>query len=179
MKTRLVVPLVGLAISFALSLFAQEKDRADPGIVQQRDLTGVPEALAEFRALWMKEDEAYKNNDASALAPLFTDDAVLVVPDGMFFGRLAIEKRYVEAFRQWPITTFGCDRYGLNAIDNAAWSVGEWWGTLQGETGPVLVRGYESAIYVRDGDAWKIRMLTLTEHPRLATPSPTASPSGQ
>jgi hypothetical protein len=112
MKIRFIAVLAGFAISFALPSFAQQKDRADPGIVQQRDLTGVPEALAEFRVLWMKEDEAYSNNDASALAPLFTEDAVLVVPDGMFFGRLAIEKRYVEAFRQWPITTFGCDRYG-------------------------------------------------------------------
>ena len=32
MKTRLVVPLVGLAISFALPTFAQQKDTADSRI---------------------------------------------------------------------------------------------------------------------------------------------------
>ena len=163
--------------------YAQQKDRADPGIVQQRDLTGVPEAVAAFSALWMKEDEAYNNNNAAALAPLFTEDAVLLAPDGMFFGRQAIEKRYADSFQQWPITTFNRSApYGLYAIDNAVWSVGEWWGTLQGETGPVLVRGYESAIYVREGDTWKIRMLAVSEKPRLApaaTPSPTASPSNK
>jgi hypothetical protein len=86
----------------------------------------------------MKEDEAY-NNNAAALAPLFTEDAVLLAPDGMFFGRQAIEKRYADAFHRSPIATFSHQPYGLNAIDNAVWSVGEWWGTLQGETGPVLV----------------------------------------
>ena len=144
------------------------RDRADSGIVQQRDLTGVPQALGEFSVLWTKEDEAYNKNDAAALAPLFTEDAVLLAPDGTFFGRQAIEKRYADTFRQWPITSFSRDRYGLNAIDNAVWSFGEWFGTLQGETGSVLVGGYESAIYVREGDAWKIRRLTVTEKPRLA-----------
>jgi hypothetical protein len=110
----------------------------------------------------MKGDEAYNNNNAAALAPLFTEDAVLLAPDGMFFGRQAIEKRYVDAFQQSPITTFSQGTYGLNAIDNAVWSVGEWWGTLQGETGPVLVRGYESALHVPEADARKIHLLTLT-----------------
>jgi hypothetical protein len=44
-------------------------------------------------------------------------------------------------------------------------------GTLQDQTGPVFVKGYFSSIYVREGDAWKVRMLTLTEHPR---PAPSA-----
>ena len=171
MKIRLAVALLGLATSFAVPTLAQQKETADPGIVQQRDLIGVSEALAEFSVLWMKEDEAYNNNDASALAALFTEDAVLVVPDGMFFGRLAIEKRYSEAFQQWPITTFSSSRYGLNAIENAAWSVGERWSTLESKTGPVFAGGYESVIYVREGAAWKIRMLTLTA--RLAPPAET------
>jgi hypothetical protein len=45
MKIRSVVTVVGLAISFALPTFAQQKDTADPGVVQQRDLLGVPKAL--------------------------------------------------------------------------------------------------------------------------------------
>ena len=45
MKIRSVVTLVGLAISFALPTFAQQKDTADPRIVQQRDLLGVPKAM--------------------------------------------------------------------------------------------------------------------------------------
>jgi len=40
-------------------------------------------------------------------------------------------------------------------------------GTLQGQTGLEFVKGYFSAIYVREDDVWKIRMLTLSERPRL------------
>ena len=35
MKKRLVVPLVGLAISFALPTYAQQKDLADPQTTQK------------------------------------------------------------------------------------------------------------------------------------------------
>jgi hypothetical protein len=87
MKVRLVVALAGLAISCAVPVLAQQKDTADPQIVRQRDLLGVPEALGEFGKLGLKLDEAYNKNDAAAVATLFTEDAVLVAPDGMFSGR--------------------------------------------------------------------------------------------
>ena len=93
-----------------------------------------------------------------------------MAPDGMFYGREAIEKRFADTFQRWPITTFTGQRCQLNAIDNAAWSVGESWSTLQSETGPKFERGYWSAIYVREGDDWKIRMLTISERPQLAPP---------
>ena len=48
-------------------------------------------------------------------------------------------------------------------IDNAVWSVGHWWSNLRSQNGSVLLRGYWSEIYVREGDAWKIRMLTVNE----------------
>jgi ketosteroid isomerase-like protein len=182
MKTRLLGGLVGLAISFALPTFAQQKDRADPGIVQQRNLTGDPKALDEFGVLGMKFDQACNNNDAAAVAALFTENALLVTSDGWFSGRQDIEKRYADMFQRWPISTFTAQRCELNTIDNAAWSAGEWWSTLQSQNGPVFVRGYWSAIYVPEGDAWKIRMLTVSEKPRLApiaTPSPTTTPSSQ
>jgi hypothetical protein len=54
----------------------------------------------------MKEDEAFNKNDAAALAALFTEDAVYVVPEGLFCGRQAIEKRYADVFqRRHPIPT--------------------------------------------------------------------------
>ena len=149
----------------------QQKDTVVPPIAQQRDLLGDPKALDEFGVLAAKEDAAFSKNDASALAALFTEDGVLVAPDGMFFGRQAIEKRYADLFQQSPITTYYGHRSQLNAIDNAVWSVGEWSSTLQRHTGPVFSHGYASAIYVREGDVWKIRMLTVSDHPR---PGPVA-----
>jgi ketosteroid isomerase-like protein len=164
MKIRLLVALIGLAISFALPTFAQQKDTVDPRIAQQRDLVGDAKALDEFGVLAAKQSEAFTNKDAK--------DGVLVAPDGMFSGRQAIEKRYEGTFQRWPLTLFNDLRdCHLKGIDNAVWSFGEWGGTLQGQTGLEFVKGYFSAIYVREGDVWKIRMLTLSERPR---PVPTA-----
>ena len=165
--------LTVLAIGFAVPAFSQQKDSVAPQIAQQRDLRGDTKAIDEFNALWMKEEEAFNKNDASGLAALFTEDAILVAPEGWFVGRQAIEKRYVETFQQSPIAAFTQQRCQLNGIDNAAWSVGEWWMTLQNQTGPTIVRGYESAIYVREGDSWKIRMSTVNEHPRPTPPPET------
>jgi uncharacterized protein (TIGR02246 family) len=168
MKTRLLGALAGLAIGFALPTFAQQTNTPDPQIAQQRNLLGDPNALGEFNALGMKTDEAFNKNDAGAVAALFTKDAVLVASDGIFFGRQAIEKRYADTFQRWPISSFSsqiCEH--LNAIDNAAWSTGEWWSTLQSQTGTKFERGYSSAIYVREGNAWKIRLLTISDAPQL------------
>jgi ketosteroid isomerase-like protein len=127
------------------------------------NFSGDVKALGEFNALGMKCDEAYKKNDAAALAALFTEDAVVVTDTGPIYGREAIEIMYADEFHKWhPINHIGqADQ--LNAIGNVPWSVGEWWNTLQSQTGPVFVRGYWSAIYIREGDAWKIRMLTVSK----------------
>ena len=174
MKIRSLLALVGLAISFASPTFAQQTNTPDPRIAQQRDLVGDAKALDEFGVLATKQSEAFTNNDATAVAALFTEDAVLVAPDGIFSGRQAIQKRYENTFQRWPFTLFNDPRdCHLKAIDNAVWSFGEWGGTLQDQTGPVFVKGYCSAIYVREGDAWKIRLLTLSERPRPAAPAET------
>ena len=162
MRIRSLLSLTALVISFAATVVAQQKDPADPQIVQQRDLLGVAKAIDDFGALGLKVEEAFKKNDASAIAALFTEDGILVASDGMFSGRQAIEKRYADIFQRWPITTFSGQRYQLNAIDNAVWSVGEWWSTIQSETGPKFEGGYWSAIYIHDGDDWKIRLLTVS-----------------
>jgi uncharacterized protein (TIGR02246 family) len=164
MKTGSLLAVAGSVICFAVPAFAQ--NTADSKIVQQRDLLGVAKAIDVFGALGLKLDEAFNKNDASAIAALFTEDGILVAADGMFSGRQAIEKRYADMFQRWPITTFSGQRYQLNEIDNAVWSVGEWWSTIQSETGPKFEGGYWSAIYIHEGDDWKIRLLTLSERPK-------------
>jgi uncharacterized protein (TIGR02246 family) len=167
MKIRSVVTLVGLAISFAPPTFAQQKDTADPRIVQQRDLLGVPKALDEFGEFHQALDEAYNRNDAAAVAELFTEDALLVEPDGMFSGRQDIEKRYADTLQRSPTISFNTSRARryLNAIDNAVWGAGQWTSTFQSQAGPVFASGYWSAIFVREGDAWKIRVWTINQTP--------------
>ena len=80
MKRRLVVSLVGLAISFALPTYAQQKDVADPQTTQK------------ILAIGKAYDEAHNNNDAAAVAALFTRDAVFVTIEGPIIGRQAIQK---------------------------------------------------------------------------------------
>jgi uncharacterized protein (TIGR02246 family) len=162
MKMDLLVTLAGLAIWFAVPVLAQQKDGVDRQTVQQRDLLGVAKAIDDFGAVSLKLEEAFKKNDASAIAALFTEDGILVAADGMFSGRQAIQKRYADSFQRWPMTTFSGQSYQLNAIDNAVWSVGEWWSTIQSETGPKFEGGYWSAIYIHEGDDWKIRLLTVS-----------------
>ena len=86
MKTRLVLHLLGLAISFALPTYAQQKDLADPQTTQK--------ILALMKAF----DEAHNNNNAAAVAALFTRDAVIVAPEGPIIGRQAIQKWYTEIY---------------------------------------------------------------------------------
>jgi hypothetical protein len=166
MKTVSLFAIAGSVICLAVPSLAQQKNTTESKIVQQRDLLGVPKAVGDFGALSLKLEEAFKRNDASAIGALFTEDGILVASDGMFIGREAIEKRYADLCQRSPITTVSGQRYQLNAIDNAVWSVGEWWSTNQSETGPKFEGGYWSAIYIHKGDDWKIRLLTLAERPK-------------
>jgi uncharacterized protein (TIGR02246 family) len=173
MKTPLVVTLVGLTISFALPTFAQQKDEVDQQTVQQ------------LEAKMKKFDEAVNNNDATAVAALFTEDAVFVTDTGLLHGRQAIEKQYAEWFKGWHHS----DHIGkrdpnstrfLGSTDYAMLG-GEWSETnqAQGEK-PFQLKGYWSAVDTRVGDAWKIRILTYNVAPApAAAPSPTASPTSQ
>ena len=142
MKKRSVVALLVLAISFAFVLlaFAQQKDAAEPPIVQQRDLLGSVKAIDDFGNLHRKLDEAYDKSDSAAVATLFTEDGLFVTPDGMLSGRQEIAARHAETFQRSPIIDFNCsrERRHLDAIDNAVWSAGQWFSTLQSETGPVF-----------------------------------------
>ena len=119
MKTRSLLTLAGLAISFALSAFGQEKDAAvDPQIVQ------------ELHAIGKKSDEAFLKGDAAAVATLYTEDAVLVNDTGPVYGRHAIEKYYADLFQE--VRYFRHDTkydptspHPMGTDDNVVWETGE------------------------------------------------------
>ena len=186
MKKRLVVPLVGLAISFALPTYAQQKDVADPQTTQK--------ILAVGKAI----DEGANNNDPAAIAAFFTRNAVFVTTEGPIIGRQAIQKWYTDLFQWWHPKNHiskldGNAPHLIGTAGNELWVTGEWSETGQGKTGePLPIKGYWSYIYVREGDDWKIRMSFWNTTPDsvllihqsfapqpAATPSPTASPSTQ
>ena len=171
MKIHFLLALAGLAFSFAFPVVAQQT--ADPKTIEQFD---------EFNK---KFDEAFNNNDAAAVAAFFTEDAVQVTPEGPIYGREAIEKQFADLFTQIHVSEHinKTDRppHAIGTAGNEVWRNGEWSFTLQGKSGgPIQLKGYWSAINVREGDGWKIRMLTYNVTPAPAvTPPPTASPSGQ
>ena len=173
MKTRLLRALVGLAISFALPTFAQQKETVDPKIIEQ------------LEAQIKKYDDATNNNDPAAIAALFTEDAVFLTDTGPLYGPQAVEKQYAEWFKGWHHSNHISKRdpnttHIIGTADNIALSA-EWSETdqAQGEQ-PFQLKGYWLAIDTRVGDAWKIRMLTYNVTPApAAAASPTASPSNQ
>jgi hypothetical protein len=71
---RLLLTLVGLAISFALPTFAQQTSTPDPQLREK--------LIAAIK----KHTDALDKNDAGAIAANFTEDGVLVTQDGSFFG---------------------------------------------------------------------------------------------
>jgi ketosteroid isomerase-like protein len=168
MNVRLVVTLVGLGIRFALPSFAQQTNTPDPQIVQQ------------LHAIDRKSDETFLKGDAAALAALYTEDAVLVNDTGPVYGRQAIEKYYADMFQALHYfsheTRYAPTSPHLIGFDgNAVWENGEWSSAIapRGEDcGPHQLRGYFASVKVREGDTWKVRMVTYN-----LTPAPLATPS--
>ena len=194
MKRRLVVSLVGLAISFALPTYAQQKDVADPQTTQK------------ILAMAKTGNDAHNNNDAAGIAEQFTRDGVFVTTEGPITGRQAIQKWYTDLFQWWHPKNH-IDKLDGNAFHligtagNALWSTGEYSVTGQGETPegklipsePIPSTNHSLNIWVREGEDWKCRVDAWGLTPATvmqgnknvfapqwaATPSPTASPSTQ
>jgi len=158
MKIRLVVALVGLAISFALLTFAQQTNTPDPQLRQK---------LVDVIA---KHADAINKNDAAAAAACFTQDAVYVTNRGPVNGRDAIEKWYADLFKKVQFTyyVFTIDQDSPHVTaGNEIWATGGYSSTVKGKNfGPRQITGYWSV--VRVGDDWKIRMLASNSTPGLA-----------
>jgi ketosteroid isomerase-like protein len=152
MKMRILVALVGIAASLAVTAYAQQKDAAKDQLVQGLD------------ALGENYDEAFDNGDAAALAATFVEDAVVVTETGPLYGREAIEKYYTDLFEKvhfhdWITTTDQYSPHPIGEAGNEVWETGKWIGTIQGQNfGPVRSRGYVSSIAICVDGVWKKRM---------------------
>ena len=175
MKIRVMMVLLGLAISFAWPVFAQQTNTPDPQLRRQ------------LLSLAKKFEEAWNNNDASALAALFTKDAVLVEQAGPVYGRGDIEKHYADLFQNVHfsnnlITYNDPDSPHIIGTDgNETWENGEWSMTYQVKgSDPLEIKGYHASIAVREGGVWKKRMLisNITLAPAVKSSS-TGAPSKQ
>ena len=148
----------GLAISFALPTFAQQKNTPDPQLRQK---------LVDVIA---KHVGAQKRNDAAATAACFTQDAVYVTARGPVNGQEAIEKWYADLSKAIKnsdqIITIDQDSpHVIGTAGNEIWATGGWSATVKGENfGPLQIKGYWSVIRV--GDDWKIQMLIDNQTPQ-------------
>jgi uncharacterized protein (TIGR02246 family) len=124
---------------------------------EQKD-TADPKTAQEIREFTIKHAELYNKNDAAAYATFFTEDAVQVTPEGMIYGRQAIEKKHADVFQEWHPTNYVVKVDQVNAIGNEAWKIGEWSCTLQTKDGPYPIKGYFASIFVRVDGVWKERM---------------------
>jgi uncharacterized protein (TIGR02246 family) len=157
MKRRLLITVAGLAIGFAVPTFAQQTNTPDPQL-RQRLVT-----------LIKNYDEVLNKNDAPALAVFFTEDAVFVTETGPIYGREAIVKHFADLFQKVHFSDHlgKPDEYSPHIIGttgNEVWASGGWSTTIKGQDfGPTQIKGYWSVI--REGDDWKIRMLTTNVSP--------------
>jgi uncharacterized protein (TIGR02246 family) len=149
MKIRSLLALAGFAIGFILPTFAQEKDTIDPQVAEQ------------VRALAAKYDEAFNRNDATAVAALYTDEAVFKTPNGTFTGREAIEglyrKLYFEGDHAKNDVTVVDE---VVAVGNEVRVTGTWSDTFEG-IGTIHADGTYSWVLTHEGDSWKIRKSTF------------------
>ena len=172
MRIRLGGALLGLAISFASPTFGQLTNEPDPKL-RERFISPIQDFT-----------DALDKNDAVAMAGCFTEDATLLNQYERFSGRQAIEQWYAEVFKKVQssnnlITVDADSPYFLGTyVGNELLGTGTWSQTINGLT---EVKGSWSAIVIREGDRWKIRMLTTTATlaPAAIPSPPTASPSNQ
>jgi uncharacterized protein (TIGR02246 family) len=162
MKSRFLLTLAGLVIGFLLPTVAQQTNTPDP---QLRD---------QIVALLEKFTEAWNNNDAAALAALYTKDAVFCGGEGSgpHYGREAIQEHFAEGFKLFHFSNHVAtpDQYSPHVIGpagNEVWALGEWSMTIQSKNAgsPMQIKGNWGAIFARDGDGWKGRMIVTNNAP--------------
>jgi ketosteroid isomerase-like protein len=158
MKPYVLLALVGLATGFAV-----------PGLAQQKEPSPSEQDRQQIDALATQYAEAANKHDAAAVAALFTEDGVFVTPEGILSGREAIKKIYRAQFKGGPVSDTSIKGVALHVAGNLAWAAGQWSNNT--------AHGNWGAVDERDGDTWRIRMLTYNVTPStVATGTPAPSP---
>jgi uncharacterized protein (TIGR02246 family) len=123
----------------------------------------------------------FDKQDAAAIAGLYTKDAVLVTgpsAPNVKNGQQEIEPSTQNLFKMG----YNHDEAGIDQVSSlgtdAAISVGVYHFTGQGQTGPIKTDGHWTAVYVREGGVWKIRLLTAFSDAPPTTSGGPATPSG-
>ena len=116
----------------------------------------------DFAAKWVA---AYDAGDAAALAGMFTKDGVFNAPSGAVVkGREAIEKALAGRMKAgWTKETVTTTDAG--AAGNAVWAAGDYALFGSGEVAGKQTGGHFGWVIVRDGEVWRVTMLTANVSP--------------
>src|SRR5271157_2683690 len=165
MKIRFLVALLGLAISFALPTFAQEKGEANA--FPFRPILAGPQLVQQVEAINLKFDEAFNKHDVAAVGALYTANAVQVTPQGSFSGREAIEGYITDLFqRHQPVDRITKMTY-VYAFGSDLCALGGWTVTINGS---MKFGGYLINVYTQVGGTWKISS-SVFKYPTSCTPA--------
>ena len=148
MKVHILPTLALLAFGFVVPAPGQENNTVDPQVRKQ-----IEELTVEY-------DKAFNENDAAAIAALFTWNGVETGPEGQAFGQPDIEERYGAMFQLHP-TNHLSKLIQVYAIGSRVCAITKWTARQKKDTSqPMLLReGYIVTVNVREGDVWKIEML--------------------
>ena len=148
MKPPLLLAFALLAVGFVVPTLGQEKNAVDPQVRKQ------------IEELNVNYDKAFNDNDAEAMAALFTWNGVEKGPEGQAFGQPDIEERYGTLFQLHP-TSHLSKLIQMYAIGSRVCAITEWTAMQKRDASqPMLLsEGYMVTVNVREGDVWKIEML--------------------
>jgi uncharacterized protein (TIGR02246 family) len=135
-----------IAFSLTPTAFAQQVD--------QNTRQQIEQLVTTYRADWNKQD-------AAGIAGLYTKDGVLVTqaPKIVKTGSQEIEQNYQNLFKTMSHNDAAtADVFPLGT--DTVYSVGEYHLSGQNQNGPIKADGHWTAVYVRDGGTWKIKLLT-------------------
>jgi len=141
LRSLMIMPMLTIALAM-------------PAAAQQISEQDARRAAESFVETFLK---AAQKKDAAGLAALYTEDALLITPDGPISGRAAIEKWHAEGFKVFTQEAAKLDQVEVIG-DGVRWRTGTWAGTFQGPHGSLQVKGYWATTDVLRGNTWKIRM---------------------
>jgi uncharacterized protein (TIGR02246 family) len=116
--------------------------------------------------------ENWNKHDAAAIAALYTKDGVLVTPTGAVrSGSQEIEQATQAVMKIFPQHN-GETIEQISPLGNDAdIRIGEFHLSGQGQNGSTKLDGGYTAVDVREGDTWKIRLFTAVPIATLAPPT--------
>ena len=152
MKIRAIVILIGLAISLALPIFAQEKEDVKP--FPFTPIPAGPQLVQQIEAINQKFDEAFNKHDAAAVGELYTANAVQTTPGESFSGRAAIKGYITDLFQRHNPSDRVTKMSYIYAFGGDLCALGGWTVTIDGCR---KFGGYLVIVYTFVGGTWKIR----------------------